>query len=320
MFGLEAQGVARRRSRPVGLPRRAAGDHRRGRRRRSSGPRRRSRSSATRTSRSRAARSRRGPARRSTPTGSSWRWARRTSPPGSPAGSRSPRIGSRTAIIDAMRAHSQVTGLVAAVSRRRRRPAGARADRAHPAGGARGHRHLRRAPAHRLEGPAPAAPASGSRSSGSPWPPSSACSCSASSPGILVAVGLSVAELFMRVARPPASVLGPRPRARRPPRHRRLSRGGDDPGAASCSATTPRCASRTPQDFRIAALRAVDEPGGAGRVVPAQRRGDRRARRHVRGRAPAADRGASQERHVVFAMARVKQDLRRISRRRGCST
>lgn len=126
--------------------------------------------------------------------------------------------------------------------------------------------------------------------------------------GILVAVGLSVLELFARVARPPAAVLG------RVPGLAGLHNIEDYPDAQTIPGLVvfrydaPLCFANA-QDFRAHALRAVDaqrEPVewfllNAEAIVEL----DLTA-------AEALDQLVEdlEARHVVFAMARVKQDLR----------
>ncbi len=127
--------------------------------------------------------------------------------------------------------------------------------------------------------------------------------------GILVAVGLSVAELFMRVARPPASVLG------RVPGLAGLHDIEDYPDAETIPGLVvfrydaPLCFANA-QDFRGHALRAVEEQRepvdwfllNAEAIVELDVTAADALRQLV---------GDLEERHVLFAMARVKQDLRR---------
>jgi sulfate permease, SulP family len=127
--------------------------------------------------------------------------------------------------------------------------------------------------------------------------------------GILVAVGLSVAELFIRVARPPASVLG------RVPGLAGLHDIDDYPDAETIPGLVvfrydaPLCFANA-QDFRSHALSAVDEqPDRVGwfllnaeAIVELDMTSADALRQLV---------GDLEERHVLFAMARVKQDLRR---------
>jgi MFS superfamily sulfate permease-like transporter len=125
--------------------------------------------------------------------------------------------------------------------------------------------------------------------------------------GILVAVGLSVAELFARVARPPAAVLG------RVPGLAGLHNIEDYPDAQTIPGLVvfrydaPLCFANA-QDFRAHALRAVDaeqEPVAwfllnAEAVVELDLTAAEALEQLVR------ELGA---RHIVFAMARVKQEL-----------
>ena len=127
--------------------------------------------------------------------------------------------------------------------------------------------------------------------------------------GILIAVGLSVAELFLRVARPPASVLG------RVPGLAGLHDIDDYPEAKTIPGLVvfrydaPLCFANA-QDFRVRALRAVDEQAervewfllNAEAIVELDVTSADAVRQLI---------GELEERHIVFAMARVKQDLRR---------
>ena len=133
--------------------------------------------------------------------------------------------------------------------------------------------------------------------------------------GILVAVGLSVVELFARVARPPASVLG------RVPGLAGLHNIEDYPDAQTILGLVifrydaPLCFANA-QDFRARAIRAVDAQ--ADHVVWFLLN----AEAIVELDATAAD-ALTQlvedlaARRIVFAMARVKQDLRAQLRRGG---
>jgi SulP family sulfate permease len=127
--------------------------------------------------------------------------------------------------------------------------------------------------------------------------------------GILIAIGLSVADLFIRVARPPASVLG------RVPGLAGLHDIEDYPDAVQIPGLlvfrydAPLCFANA-QDFRSRALAAVDgqsEPVdwlllNAEAIVELDTTAVAALRELV------ADMG---RRRVLFAMARVKQDLRR---------
>ncbi len=127
--------------------------------------------------------------------------------------------------------------------------------------------------------------------------------------GILVAIGLSVADLFARVARPPASILG------RVPGLAGLHNIDDYPDAEQIPGLlvfrydAPLCFANA-QDFRSHVLAAVDtqpEPVdwlllNAEAIVEL----DTTAVDALRQLA-----GDLARRNVVFAMARVKQDLRR---------
>ena len=228
--------------------------------------------------------------------------------------------GSRTAIIDAMRARSQVTGLVAAASVVVVVLLVPGPHRAHPPCRARRDRHLRRDAAHRLAGLRRLA-ASGRRSSGSPWRPSWACSMFDVLAGILIAVGYQWPSCSCGSPGPPRVGAGSRPRSSPAPTtstttpRRRRSR------ASSSSATTPRCASRTPRTSGWALRRRGRSGRGAESkwflldaeaIVELDVTSADAVRELI---------GDLEERHIVFAMARVKQDLQAmISRRRGCST
>ena len=127
--------------------------------------------------------------------------------------------------------------------------------------------------------------------------------------GILVAIGLSVADLFARVARPPASILG------RVPGLAGLHDIDDYPDAEQIPGLlvfrydAPLCFANA-QDFRSHVLAAVDaqpEPVAwlllnAEAIVELDTTAVDALRQLARDLA---------RRHVVFAMARVKQDLRR---------
>ena len=126
--------------------------------------------------------------------------------------------------------------------------------------------------------------------------------------GILVAVGLSVLELFARVARPPAAVLG------RVPGLAGLHNVEDYPDAETIPGLVvfrydaPLCFANA-QDFRERAIRAVDEQAepvawfllNAEAIVELDSTSSDAMAQLVR---------ELEARHVVFAMARVKQDLR----------
>jgi high affinity sulfate transporter 1 len=126
--------------------------------------------------------------------------------------------------------------------------------------------------------------------------------------GILVAIGLSVAELFLRVARPPAAILG------RVPGLAGLHDIDDYPDAQQIPGLlifrydAPLCFANA-QDFRSRALAAVDDQDdhvdwfllNAEAIVELDTTAASALRQLSR------DFG---KRHVVFAMARVKQDLR----------
>ncbi len=126
--------------------------------------------------------------------------------------------------------------------------------------------------------------------------------------GILIAIALSVADLFMRVARPPASVLG------RVPGLAGLHNIADYPDATQIPGLlvfrydAPLCFANAP-DFRARALAAVDEQPtrvrwfllNAEAIVELDTTAVEVLEQFARDLA---------RRNVVFAMARVKQDLR----------
>jgi MFS superfamily sulfate permease-like transporter len=133
--------------------------------------------------------------------------------------------------------------------------------------------------------------------------------------GILVAVGLSVAELFARVARPPAAVLG------RVPGLAGLHNIEDYPDAQTIPGLlvfrydAPLCFANA-QDFRAHSLDAVDEQEepvewfllNAEAIVELDMTAADALRDLV---------GDLDDRGIVFAMARVKQDLLAYLRRAG---
>jgi len=126
--------------------------------------------------------------------------------------------------------------------------------------------------------------------------------------GILVAVGLSVVELFARVARPPAAVLG------RVPGLAGLHNVEDYPDARTIPGLVvfrydaPLCFANA-QDFRARALRAVDDQRepvhwfllNAEAIVELDMTAAEALQQLVNDLA---------KRRILFAMARVKQDLR----------
>jgi len=126
--------------------------------------------------------------------------------------------------------------------------------------------------------------------------------------GILVAVGLSVLELFARVARPPAAILG------RVPGLAGLHNVEDYPDAQTVPGLVvfrydaPLCFANA-QDFRARATRAVDSQAepvswfllNAEAIVELDLTAAEALGQLV---------DDLEARHVVFAMARVKQDLR----------
>ena len=126
--------------------------------------------------------------------------------------------------------------------------------------------------------------------------------------GILVAVGLSVAELFARVARPPSAVLG------RVPGLAGLHNVEDYPDAQTIPGLVvfrydaPLCFANA-QDFRARALRAAESAREPAEWLLLN------AEAIVELDVTAAEAVSQlvddlEARHVVFAMARVKQELR----------
>ncbi len=128
--------------------------------------------------------------------------------------------------------------------------------------------------------------------------------------GILVAVGLSVAELFLRMARPAAAVLG------RAPGVAGLHDIDDYPDAKTIPGLVvfrydaPLCFANA-QDFRTRALDAVDDEAEASHVDWLLLNAEAIVELDVTA-ADALRQLAEDlaERDVLFAMARVKQDLR----------
>ena len=136
--------------------------------------------------------------------------------------------------------------------------------------------------------------------------------------GILIAVGLSVADLFVRIARPPASVLGIGPGRRRPPRHRRLPRRAPGPGP-------DRVPLRRPAVLRE--RRGLPAAGARRRGRARRRRSSGSCsmpRRSSSWTSPRPTRSAQPGRRArsdatsTFAMARVKQDFRAQLGGAGC--
>ena len=125
--------------------------------------------------------------------------------------------------------------------------------------------------------------------------------------GILIAVGLSVADLFVRIARPPASVLGQVPGV---PGLHNIDDYPDArqvPGLLVFRYDAPLCFANA-EDFRMRALDAVDDQEttidwfllNAEAIVELDITSADALRRLV---------AELQDRRVTFAMARVKQDL-----------
>jgi SulP family sulfate permease len=128
-------------------------------------------------------------------------------------------------------------------------------------------------------------------------------------------VGLSVVELFARVARPPAAVLGRVPGLAGLHDIRDYPDAQTIPGLVVFRYDAPLCFANA-QDFRTRAVRAVDAEGGpvdwfllnAEAIVELDLTAGEALGQLVDDLAA---------RHIVFAMARVKQDLRAQLRRGG---
>ena len=129
--------------------------------------------------------------------------------------------------------------------------------------------------------------------------------------GILIAVGLSVADLFVRIARPPASVLGQVPGLAGLHDIDDYPAARQIPGLLVFRYDAPLCFANA-EDFRTRALDAVDEANegpapvewfllNAEAIVELDMTSAAALRRLVDELA---------ERNVAFAMARVKQDFR----------
>ena len=127
--------------------------------------------------------------------------------------------------------------------------------------------------------------------------------------GILVAIALSVLDLLRRVARPHDAVEGLVPGLAGMHDVDDYPTAEEVPGLLVYRYDSPLFFANA-ENFRTRALAAVGGREGPGALVPAQRRGERRGRRHrARTRwssfAPSWT-GAG----IVFALARLKQDLR----------
>ncbi len=129
--------------------------------------------------------------------------------------------------------------------------------------------------------------------------------------GILIAVGLSVADLFVRIARPPASVLGQVPGLAGLHDIDDYPEARQIPGLLVFRYDAPLCFANA-EDFRTSVLDAVDDANEGGTpvewlllnaeaIVELDMTSADALRRLV---------DDLEERHVVFAMARVKQDFR----------
>ncbi len=133
--------------------------------------------------------------------------------------------------------------------------------------------------------------------------------------GILVAIALSVADLFARVARPPASILGRVPDLAGLHSIEDYPEATQIPGLLVFRYDAPLCFANA-EDFRTRALAAVD-----GQAIPVEWfLLNAEAIVELDTTAAAALQALSGElaaRDVTFAMARVKQDLRAQMRRGG---
>ena len=129
--------------------------------------------------------------------------------------------------------------------------------------------------------------------------------------GILIAVGLSVADLFVRIARPPASVLGQVPGLAGLHDIDDYPEARQIPGLLVFRYDAPLCFANA-EDFRTRALDAVDDANEGGTpvewfllnaeaIVELDMTSADALRRLI---------DDLEERNVVFAMARVKQDFR----------
>lgn len=126
--------------------------------------------------------------------------------------------------------------------------------------------------------------------------------------GILVAIGLSVADLFVRVARPPAAVLGRVPGLGGLHNIEDYPDAEQIPGLLVFRYDAPLCFANA-QDFRSRALAAADEQA----VTPEWFLLNSEAIVELDLTAADALRDLTEDleaRGIVFAMARVKQDLR----------
>jgi hypothetical protein len=97
--------------------------------------------------------------------------------------------------------------------------------------------------------------------------------------GVLVAIGLSVADLLVRVARPHDAILGLVPGLAGMHDVDDYPGAQTIPGLVVCTATTRRCSSPTPATS-TRALAASSQGPGSPPLVRAQRRSERRGRLH----------------------------------------
>jgi SulP family sulfate permease len=127
--------------------------------------------------------------------------------------------------------------------------------------------------------------------------------------GILIAIGLSVADLFVRVARPPASVLGRVPGLAGLHDIKDYPDAEQVPGLLVFRYDAPLCFANA-QDFRSRALTAADTQSApvSWLLLNAEAIVELDTTAVDALRQLAVDLG---KRNIVFAMARVKQDLRR---------
>ena len=118
--------------------------------------------------------------------------------------------------------------------------------------------------------------------------------------GVLLAVGLSVAEMLHRVARPHDAVQGFVPGLAGMHDIDDYPQATTVPGLLVYRYDSPLFFANA-EDFRRRALAAVADQARTGRLVRAQRRGQRRGRHHRARRAGGAARGADRPRHRLRA-------------------
>ena len=114
--------------------------------------------------------------------------------------------------------------------------------------------------------------------------------------GVLIAVALSILDLLRRVARPHDGILGYAPGVAGMHDIDDYPDARTVPGLVVYRYDAPLCFANA-EDFTRRALASIDLAGGRHRVVRPQRRGQRRARRDLRGRPGGAAAGARPARH-----------------------